>query len=124
MASKKRVLGSATLKRQHVIGGPKKPSEFLMNDRHGDVLSDTEFKSLWWHIQETMTLTNDTTRNSRMVMSIIQNCAAYRVLGQFQQRHAARHRLVCGLPRRRGRAPTAGGLFSTGSGGCEAPAQQ
>jgi len=80
MASKKRVLGSATLKRQHVIGGPKKPSEFLMNDRHGDVLSDTEFKSLWWHIQETMTLTNDTTRNSRMVMSIIQNCAAYRVL--------------------------------------------
>jgi hypothetical protein len=79
MYRKSRVLGTATLKRKHG-GGEKLPSDFLMSDRHTDVLSDSEFKSLWWKLQETTTSTKVVHDNKRMVLSIVQNCAAYRVL--------------------------------------------
>ena len=64
------------LKREHKEDGKRKPSDFLLRDDHEDVLSDVEFKHLWWNIQENMNSSID----FKMVMSIIQNCAAHRVL--------------------------------------------
>ena len=52
-SGQKKILGSSTLKREHTAG-KKKPSDFLLRDSHEDVLSDVEFKSLWWIIQEKM----------------------------------------------------------------------
>ena len=86
----KKILGRSQLKREHTSGSKKKPSDFLLRDTHADVLSDVEFKQLWWNIQETMNAdvlpskssSNSSLQNNniRMVMSILLNCASYRVL--------------------------------------------
>ena len=87
----KKLLGRSQLKREHTSGSKKKPSIFYLRDTHADVLSDVEFKQLWWNIQETMnadvlpsksTSSNSSLQNNniRMVMSILLNCASYRVL--------------------------------------------